>query len=63
MQIPFAESMLKYGNDKPDLRIPFEICDVTDIFAGRILLFLPKISKKARLFGLCLARNVEPGDC
>ena len=31
-QIPFAESMLKYGNDKPDLRIPFEICDVTDIF-------------------------------
>jgi len=32
--IPFAESMLKYGNDKPDLRIPFEICDVTDIFCG-----------------------------
>ena len=32
VQIPFAESMLKYGNDKPDLRIPFEICDVTDIF-------------------------------
>jgi aspartyl-tRNA synthetase len=32
VQIPFAESMLKYGNDKPDLRIPFEIFDVTDIF-------------------------------
>ena len=32
VHIPFAESMLKYGNDKPDLRIPFEICDVTEIF-------------------------------
>ena len=34
VHIPFAESMLKYGNDKPDLRIPFEISDVTDIFRG-----------------------------
>ncbi len=32
LHIPFAESVLKYGNDKPDLRIPFEICDVTHIF-------------------------------
>ena len=24
--------MLKYGNDKPDLRVPFEITDVTEIF-------------------------------
>ena len=24
--------MLKYGNDKPDLRIPLEISDVTGIF-------------------------------
>jgi aspartyl-tRNA synthetase len=32
VHIPFAESMLKYGNDKPDLRIPFEISDVTDVF-------------------------------
>ena len=34
VHIPFADSMLKYGNDKPDLRIPFEISDVTDIFRG-----------------------------
>ena len=32
VHIPFADSMLKYGNDKPDLRIPFEISDVTNIF-------------------------------
>ena len=33
-RIPFAESMLKYGNDKPDLRNPIEIQDVTEIFEG-----------------------------
>lgn len=31
-QIPFKTSMLKYGSDKPDLRNPIEICDVSDIF-------------------------------
>jgi aspartyl-tRNA synthetase len=33
-RIPYAESMLKYGNDKPDLRIPIEIKDVTEHFRG-----------------------------
>ncbi len=32
--ISYADSILKYGNDKPDLRIPIEISDVTDIFRG-----------------------------
>ena len=31
-RIPFDVSMLKYGNDKPDLRNPLHIVDVTDIF-------------------------------
>ena len=31
-RIPYAESMLKYGTDKPDLRNPLEIIDVTEIF-------------------------------
>jgi aspartyl-tRNA synthetase len=30
----FDESMLKFGNDKPDLRIPFHNSDVTAIFKG-----------------------------
>ncbi len=30
--ISFAESMLKYGSDKPDLRNPLEICDLTEFF-------------------------------
>ncbi len=31
-RIPYKEAMLKYGSDKPDLRNPLEIVDVTDIF-------------------------------
>ena len=31
-RIPFAEAMLKYGSDKPDLRNPIEIADVTEAF-------------------------------
>ena len=32
-RIPYDESMLKYGNDKPDLRNPIIIADVSDVFA------------------------------
>jgi len=31
-RIPYAEAMEKYGSDKPDLRIPLEIMDVSDMF-------------------------------
>jgi aspartyl-tRNA synthetase len=34
VRIPYREAMLKYGTDKPDLRIPFEIADVSPVFAG-----------------------------
>jgi aspartyl-tRNA synthetase len=32
VRIAFAEAMLKYGTDKPDLRNPIEIVDVSEIF-------------------------------
>ncbi len=32
VRIPYDESMLKYGCDKPDLRNPLVITDVTDLF-------------------------------
>ena len=47
-RIPYAESMLTYGNDKPDLRNPILIRDVSDHFRGSG-------------FGL-FARLVEAGD-
>ena len=46
-RIPFEESMLKYGNDKPDLRNPIQIADVSEAFRGSD-------------FGI-FARNVEKG--
>ena len=33
-RIPYAEAMLKYGSDKPDLRNPIEMVDVSDHFRG-----------------------------
>ena len=33
-RISYKESMLKYGNDKPDLRNPIIISDVSDVFDG-----------------------------
>ena len=46
-RIPYAEAMLKYGSDKPDLRNPLLISDVTECFKGSS-------------FGL-FAKNIEKG--
>lgn len=47
-RIPYAEAMMKYGSDKPDLRNPLLITDVTESFAGST-------------FGL-FAKNIEKGS-
>ena len=48
VHVSYADSMLKYGNDKPDLRIPIEIGDVTDVFAGSdFSIFAKNIEKGA----------------
>lgn len=33
-RLAYADVMLKYGVDKPDLRNPLVLCDVTDVFQG-----------------------------
>jgi len=48
VRIPFEEAMLKYGSDKPDLRNPLILTDVTEAFKGSN-------------FGL-FAKNIEKGS-
>ena len=47
-RIPFKEAMLKYGTDKPDLRNPLLINDITDIFTRDDVKFdiFKKLTKK-----------------
>ena len=52
--ISFDDAMLKYGSDKPDLRNPILISDVTEIFRGSDLESLQMQLKMARLFVRCL---------
>ena len=42
-RIPFSEALMKYGTDKPDLRIPIEICDVSDLLRIVSLQFLQRL--------------------
>ena len=45
-RITFAESMLRYGTDKPDLRNPLEIVEISDMFAETD--FKPFLKKTVR---------------
>ena len=45
-RISFAESMLKYGTDKPDLRNPLEIVEISDMFESTD--FKPFLKKTVR---------------
>jgi aspartyl-tRNA synthetase len=42
-RISFADAMLKYGSDKPDLRNPILISDVSEVFAGSDFAIFSKI--------------------
>lgn len=45
-RIPYEESMLKYGTDKPDLRNPLEIVELSDLFIDSA--FKPFANKTVR---------------
>ena len=52
-KISYQDAMLKYGTDKPDLRNPLEIIDITEIFSRDDVTFeifkkLIKSGSKAR---------------
>lgn len=49
-RIPYKESMLKYGSDKPDLRNPLIISDAVDVFKGSdFSIFAKAIDKGAHV--------------
>lgn len=55
-RIPYAEAMLKYGSDKPDLRFGLEIQDVTDVFREgcEFKVFNEQIEKGGVIRALCV---------
>ena len=62
-KITYRDSMLKYGNDKPDLRFTLEIKDVTDFFANSgFTIFAKSIENGAVVRGIpgphCGSRSV-----
>ena len=59
-RIPYAESMLKYGNDKPDLRNPLVIADVSKVFAGSGFgIFAKAIEKGGVVRGIPAPKTAE----
>ena len=60
-RIPYAEAMLRFGSDKPDLRIDLELVEVADlmaevefkVFAG------PAADPAGRVAALCVPRGSE----
>lgn len=52
-RITYADSMLKYGSDKPDLRNPIEIFDATEFFRNNTFPFFAK-----QIAGGCIVRAI-----
>jgi aspartyl-tRNA synthetase len=57
-RITYADAMLKYGSDKPDLRIPTEISDVTEVFEGSAFRVFAESIKKGAVVRAIPALNV-----
>ena len=64
-RITYKEAILKYGSDKPDLRNPLVIVDVTDIFEDRPRSFFEGMTdyamKECKAKGLAWLRVLEDG--
>ena len=60
-KIPYYESMLKYGTDKPDLRNPLEICDLTKIFTRNDVKFeiFKKLVREGSIVRAIITKNTN----
>ena len=66
VRIPFKEAMKKYGTDKPDLRNPLIIQDITDLFRRDDVSFdiFKRLVKSGSLVRAIITKNIksENGD-
>ncbi len=60
-KITYKEAMLKYGSDKPDLRNPLEIKDITEIFSRDDVKFeiFKKLTKTGSLVRCIVTKNTK----
>ncbi len=60
-KITYKEAMLKYGSDKPDLRNPLEIKDITEIFSREDVTFeiFKKLIGKGSLARCIVTKNTK----
>ncbi len=60
-KIPYAEAMIKYGSDKPDLRNPLIINDITEIFNREDVSFeiFKKLVKSGSKVRCIVAKNTK----
>ncbi len=62
LRIPFEEAMLKYGTDKPDLRNPLHIADVTEAYRNsKLYIFARAIEEGATVRAIpALGAAIQP---
>ena len=60
-KIPYAESLIKYGTDKPDLRNPLIINDITEIFSREDVTFeiFKKLVKSGSRVRCIITKNTK----
>ena len=60
-RITFKDAILKYGSDKPDLRNPLEICDLTSIFTREDVKFeiFKKLVKSGSIVRAIKTKNTK----
>ncbi len=60
-RITFKDALLKYGTDKPDLRNPLEICDLTSIFTRKDVKFeiFKKLVKSGSIVRAIKTKNTK----
>ena len=60
-RIPYHESIKRYGTDKPDLRNPLEIFDVTQVFSNtEFKVFKDKIVNHQKIFCIAVENKQTP---